>query len=306
MNLSILIIDKDQTSNEHLRGLLHPHYDVTVSPTVREAREQLKQMKFNLVLGDFEIFAEVEHNFPQEVRNLQPKAKLALISRLDTEHYLPYLTKWRCFNVLPKLPFYNARKVLLFLENILDPFVAFGLDRYLAPDAEIRNLQITGRDQKNHILENIINFFADFEYEIHELYDIRLIIEEGINNAIFHAFVDEKGIPKYTAKNFQSLEPSEEVRIAYGADATTIGFSITDNRGILTPKTIIDKMARQYFREGLFDENGRGLYLARQIAGNILFNIEKSKRTQIVSLFYEKRINIPKPFCINYILDPSG
>ncbi|MBN1902619.1 hypothetical protein JW926_14940 [Candidatus Sumerlaeota bacterium] len=301
MNKSILIIDEDQSSNEHLRGILHPQYDVVVSPTLDGAREQITSRKFDLAIGDFEVYFNSGLNFPKEIRQIQPSLKTALISRVDTEYYISHLLPWGCLHAFPKLPFYNARDVFLFIDNILDPMSAFGLQRYLAPDAETEKVRIGNRLEKNKTVDHVINFFAECEYEIHELYDIRLIMEELINNAIFHAFIDQNGQPKYHVKNFESLESSEEVWLRYGADATTIGFSITDNRGLLTPQMIIDKLSRQYNREGLYDERGRGLYLARLLAGNMVFNIEAQRRTQIACIFYEKRINIPKSFSINYI-----
>jgi anti-sigma regulatory factor (Ser/Thr protein kinase) len=306
MNKSILIIDGDHSSNEHLRGILHPQYDVVVSPTLDGAREQIISRKTDLALGDFEIYLNSGINFPEELRRIQPSVKTALISRLDTEYYISHLLPWDCFHVFPKLPCYNARDVFLFIDNILDPFNAFGLGRYLDQDAETDEIRIKNRFEKNRTVEHVINFFAGCEYEIHELYDIRLIMEELINNAVFHAFVDENGHPRYHVKNFESLDSSEEVWLSYGADATTIGFSITDNRGLLKPGVIIDKLSRQYNREGLYDERGRGLYLARLLSGNMVLNIEEGRRTQIACLFYEKRINIPKPFSINYTISMAS
>jgi len=301
MNPQLLLMDSDQRSNEHLRGLLHPRFEITVAPTMEEAHAFLARQAFDLVIADFEILRAADANFFQTIHQVQQNLKIGLISALDTEHYVAFLLKWRCFHVLPKLPFYNARDVLLFVENILQPMNAFGLPRYLADDAEWNRMHIKDRRDKIRTVEDIVNYFASCEYEIHELYDVRLIIEEGINNALFHAFRDDAGREKYRPNNFCALDPSEELRLEYGSDATAIGFSVTDNRGLLTPEQIISKLSRQYNREGLFDESGRGLYLARMLSGQIIFNIEKGKRTQIICLFYEKRINVPKPFSINYI-----
>jgi len=301
MTHRILIIDRDQSSNEHLRGLLHPRYDVMVAPTLKEARDLLTHYESSLVLCDFEFCKDLDPHFPIEIPRIQPKARLALISRLDTEYYLPFFLEWHCYHVLPKLPFYNLSEVFVFIENILDPLRSYGLSRYLAPDAECRNLRISSRVDKNRTVDEVINFFASCEYEVHELYDVRLIMEEGINNAIFHAFVDDRGNSKYLSENFHSLDPEDEVWLEFGADATTVGFCITDNKGGLQPEKIVRTMSRQYNREGLYDESGRGLYLARLLSANMIFNIEKGKRTQVINLFYEKRLNIPKSFSINYI-----
>jgi len=124
--------------------------------------------------------------------------------------------------------------------------------------------------------------------------------EEIINNALFHAFRNPDGSEKYRPGSFEFLDNNEEVAIEFGADATTIGFSVTDNRGTLTPELVIGKLARQYYREGLFDESGRGVYLARMLSGNMVINIHRGRRTQMICIFYEKRLNIPRPFSINY------
>ena len=301
MNPHLLLIDSDQRSNEHLRGLLHTRFEITVAPTIEEMHALLAKQSFDLIIANYEILRAADANLFQKVHQTQRNQKIGLISALDTEHYLAHLLKWHCYHVLPKLPFYNARDVFLFLENIMEPMNAFGLARYLSHDADWSQVCIRTREDKNHSVEDIINFFASCEYEIHELYDVRLIIEEAINNALFHAFADETGKEKYHPDDFVALDGSDELWIEYGADATTIGFSVNDNRGRLTPELIIGKLSRQYNREGLFDESGRGLYLARILSGQIIFNIQKGKHTQIICLFYEKRLNIPKIFCINHI-----
>lgn len=301
MTDSVLIIDSDQRSNEHLRGLLHPRYEVLIAPVMEEGWHILNHKKIDLVIGDYGIFKSSDKNVPQAIRRMRPESKIALISSFDAERYLSSLSEWKCYHVLPRLPFYNARDVHIFVANILEPENAFGLPRYLSEDAEWDKVKIIGREQKNSVLEEIINYFALCEYEIHELYDVRLIMEESINNALFHAFRDEHGHEKYQTDLFETLEPDEEVIVEYGSDATNIGFSVTDNRGTLTPSMVVEKMARQYYKEGLFDESGRGLYLARMLSGNMVINIVKNVKTQILCIFYEKRLNIPKPFSINYM-----
>ncbi len=300
MSPGILIIDKDQRSNEHLRGLLHPRFEVNAAPTVEEGADLLSRISFDMLISDFGMLCSPDTSAALRLRAIQPALPLCLISSNDTERYLSTLIKLSCYHVLPRLPYYNAREVLTFVENILDPRNAFGLPRYLSDDADWDRRKITTRQEKNQTIEEIINFFAMNEYEIHELYDVRLIMEEIINNALFHAFRNPDGSEKYQPGSFEFLDNNEEVAIEFGSDATTIGFSVTDNRGILTPELVIGKLARQYYREGLFDESGRGVYLARMLSGNMVINIHRGRRTQMICIFYEKRLNIPRPFSINY------
>lgn len=301
MTQRIIIFDLDQRSNEHLRGILMSHFGVYVTPTLQELEKSLRDKDFHIVICEFGALYQSREDIPKLIRSIQPDVKLVLITPFDSEHYISSLRDWGCYHVLPKLPFYNALDIILFMENVIDPVKAFGLIRYLSGDAECKRVQVTTRAGKNQIVEDIVNYFASCEYEIHELYDVRLIMEEAINNALFHAFLTEDGKEKYNPETFNELEEGDEVWLEYGANATTIGFSVEDNCGSLRPDIVIKKLSRQYNREGLLDENGRGLYLSRMLSGQMVFNIHQHVRTQIVTLFYEKRLNVPKPFSINYI-----
>jgi anti-sigma regulatory factor (Ser/Thr protein kinase) len=156
--------------------------------------------------------------------------------------------------------------------------------------------------EKHAAIERAVNHFATCGFNVHELYDVRLTLEELANNALFHAFQTETGAEKYSIRGFTQLEDGESVRIEYGSDGLVAGFSVTDNAGTLATRTILNKLERQLNREGLYDESGRGIYLTRMLSSQYVINIERGKRTQSVVLFDERRkSDRPKPFLVNRV-----
>ncbi|HPB31586.1 MAG TPA: response regulator, partial [Candidatus Sumerlaeota bacterium] len=91
MSPGILIVDKDQRSNEHLRGLLHPRFEVHAAPTVEEGADLLSRISFDLLISDFGMLCSPDTGAALRLRAIQPALPLCLISSNDTERYLSTL-----------------------------------------------------------------------------------------------------------------------------------------------------------------------------------------------------------------------
>ncbi|MFH0792627.1 MAG: hypothetical protein V2A74_01200, partial [bacterium] len=90
----------------------------------------------------------------------------------------------------------------------------------------------------------------------------------------------------------------EEILVEWGMGKRRLGFSVTDNSGLLAPETVLDKLYRQITREGVLDVTGRGIYLTCRLSSSMIVNIEKKKRTQFVLLFDEDDPGWNKPLHI--------
>jgi hypothetical protein len=194
-----------------------------------------------------------------------------------------------------------------FLEMIVEPAAGFGLIRYLDATIEMYCLNVRTLEQKNEAIERVINHFATAGFDVHRLYNVRLILEETINNALFHAFLDATGEEKYTLADFDGLkDPNEVVKVEYGSDRRHLGFTVTDTAGTLTVPLVLSKFERQLKSHGIFDQAGRGLYLSRLLTSNLIINIEPRLRTQVVALFDERGDSLPsKPFIVNWAGEQS-
>lgn len=227
---------------------------------------------------------------------------MGLLTASHIEDYLFDLRRWGILQIAVKSAPIDTEELEYFIECVVDATSGFGLFRYLRNTVEMYNVSVSTLDDKNNAVERVINHFATAGFEIHELYDVRLILEETLNNALFHAFRTPTGEEKYSVYTFKCLEPGEKVRIEFGSNSHMAGFSVGDNAGSLPIKTIIAKLERQFNREGIFDESGRGLYLSRMLSSQFVMSVEAGKRSQVIALFDDRRrTDRAKPFMVNYI-----
>ncbi|GAB4323341.1 MAG: hypothetical protein Kow0059_18670 [Candidatus Sumerlaeia bacterium] len=254
------------------------------------------------VAGDYDTLAEHDALLadPQSPLHRFP---WALVTDRKPVVFLPKLEKWQIYCAIPKHTPFPTEQIVP-IENLISPMDGFGLMRYFNYTFQMYRDNIRTREEKYRAVERIINHFQTCGYETHRLYDARLVLEEMLNNAFFHAFTDEQGREKYDSQTFTVLDPGEEIYVEFGSDAQFAGFSVCDNQGRLHPRHILSKLSRQVMQEGLLDDSGRGIYLSRLLTSQLIFNIHKGFRTQVICLFYERMVNSLKPLCINYLETP--
>ena len=249
-----------------------------------------------------ETLAAANSSTTEKLLERRKDRAIGLVTGLDLPDYLAKLRVWGITRVLTKTEPVDPFEVRHFLDMMSDPSSGFGLISYLESTIQMFNISIDSIEAKTKGIERVIKHFQVNGYEEGNLYDVRLILEELINNALFHAFRNAVGEEKYWVNDFVRLAPEESVRVEYGSDKRYIGFSVTDSAGQLPIDVIIGKLERQYSQEGIFDESGRGIYLTRMLASRLVVNLEKDSRTQFIVLFSPHRsAHEIKPFVINYV-----
>ena len=151
--------------------------------------------------------------------------------------------------------------------------------------AEIRGFDVRRKGDKPAAIESVLEFIAKAKRDSSFEFDVRLILEELLNNALYHAFQDVAGNEKYRIQDFEAIADDEEVRLTVGMDSRTIGISVADNQGRLTRDTTLGKLERHLTIQGLLDENGRGLYLTYSLAGRLIVNLQPGESSELVALF---------------------
>lgn len=159
-----------------------------------------------------------------------------------------------------------------------------GVAAHLAEGSEVHKRLVRTRADKPRVIEAALEFVKNFRKEPTFIFDLRLMLEEAINNSIYHAFQDTAGKEKYRIETFKSLAEGETVEVEFGADDTTLALAISDNQGQLLRDHIMNKIERHLSARGLLDQNGRGLYLIYSLAGRAIFNVYPRKMSQIVIL----------------------
>jgi|GEM_PF-632396 len=288
-----------------IQALREASRNVEIAHTFDEVKSRIQakgesQNAVQLIVADLETLLTLGESQILTWLGSSPRPPLAIATDMDPEHYLGHLRRLRLHHLIVKSGPFFPEEFGLLLDCAISPIRGFGLLSHFAQTLEMYSLTFATRDEKSDAIERVINHFATVGFVIHELYDVRLILEEITNNALFHAFRNPDGSEKYNMSTFQGLDSGETVRIDYGHAMNVVGFAVTDNAGTLDPDMILYKLERQYNREGLFDLGGRGLYLSRLLASTFFFNIEKGLRTQIVASFREKDSRKrPKPITIN-------
>ena len=301
MEARLLIIDQSGEPAKHFVRHLPKEFSAEITRSLLVGKERFGQMPYDLVLLDINTARQAEADLIALIQGASATTRVALITDLHMEQYLHLLLRWAIYNVFAKAPSYDTDEMRRMVTYLLDPAQAFGLHRYLASSCQTFSTAIQDRRQKKHVVEQIIDYFSTLDHTAHDLNDVRLLLEETINNALYHGFQDQAGKKKYHVATFVSLEPHESIAIEYGSDDRSFGFTVTDSGGLLTPHVIVEKLRRQVDREGLLDESGRGIYLSHALADKFIVNIERQKRTQTVIIFFARQINPYKSLHIHYV-----
>lgn len=275
---------------------------VEIFSSIEALLSALTEREPGVVLMDLQDLQGSPTSHTNQLLELRGRVPMGLVSACSLEGCIGDLRKWGLLQVAVKVPPCTDLEVRHFIEMVEDARNGFGLIGYLGDTVEMYSVAIRTIPEKHAAIERAVNHFATCGFNVHELYDVRLTLEELANNALFHAFQTETGAEKYSIRGFTQLEDGESVRIEYGSDGLVAGFSVTDNAGTLATRTILNKLERQLNREGLYDESGRGIYLTRMLSSQYVINIERGKRTQSVVLFDERRkSDRPKPFLVNRV-----
>jgi len=299
---TILCFDRHGDQGDAFYELLSKLGNVRIVNDLQEFLDRLKDGSITHGLLDTGSLIDSPTGLHSYLHEFRGKLPLGLMTELPLEKYISELRYWGLLQCIGKDSRQLDYEIEHFLQMLEEPLSGFGLLSYLGSTIEMYSLDITTIEEKNQAIERVINHFATCGFEVHELYDVRLILEELTNNALFHAFRNASGEEKYSISNFKRLDEMESVRLEYGSDNKAVGFSVTDSAGSLPIDIILSKIERQLTQEGIFDSSGRGLHLSQLLASRLVFNVERNRRTQIVAMFDEQRkSDHVRPLTINFV-----
>jgi len=301
----IVYLDRECDKFVEFQKELGVHAEVAAFKEIDAALDALGASANAVGYFDIATFAEADMAQVDRFIEFRRKRPIALVTDQDLADYIHRLRQWGSTKVLIKTPPYDQRELEVFLDMVTEPSYGFGLISHLESTIQMFSLAIDSIPAKTKGIDRVIEHFLDKGFKENQLYDVRLILEELINNALFHAFRNASGEEKYWINDFDKLGDEESVRVEYGSDRRYVGFSVTDSAGQLPISVLFSKLERQFSPEGIFDESGRGIYLTRMMASRLIVNLEKDSRTQMISLFAFDKENQPpvKPFVVNFVGD---
>lgn len=299
----ILFIERDAGLRSAVSAFLGRANDVTACATWDEVRERLfTRPDISLFIASVDLAEPDECCDLYSTRGQIPNAPVLLLTHDLPDTVLRDLERARIYNVLPRTAISHDEDLSTVVENLIHPPRAFGLERHLFKPEAIHRFPLRSTHDKRAAVEQIAAYFRRFRSHETDVHEIRLAIEEMINNSIYHGFKDRAtGAPNYQLGVPLELEENHLVEIEFGRDRDHFGCLVRDSGGTMDPSRMLDRLARQASLEGLMDTSGRGLYLARNLSDRMIVNIHPGRMTEVVLLFSERRRRVAKPLLFNVV-----
>ncbi len=296
----VMFVDDEDYVRSMLSAYFSDKFDVVTAGSAAEALDLLDREAYDLVISDV-IMPEMDGiGFLTEVHKRFPKVRMALITSSNIDDYIDFVRESAVCSVIPKAIPFNFAEVEKIITGILTGEV-FGIARYLgSDDGVVAGTFCVKSSGEAHLVRDKI--VEEIEKKFSQVGDTKLVLDEILTNAVYHAPVREDGSEKYAMFSEVALEPSEYIYVEFGYDSEKYGVSVLDNCGTLTRETVLSKMERQIKGEGDKDNSGRGLHICRLFADRLIVNIERGKRTEVIALnFLNGKYSGYKPLYINEV-----
>lgn len=293
----ILIVDDEKAIRLMLLDYLENKYLVDTADNGDEAMHLLSKTKYDLVISDINMPGMSGPKLLSKVRENYPGTRVALITAYNIDEYIRVAKENSITNIIPKTVPFNFAELDSLVAGLLSGEI-FGLSKYLMNENSILDSTwIKSTMEARATRERIIDIFNS---KFGTSGDMKLIFDEIITNAIYHAPTLEDGSEKYQEFTDVTLEPNEYVYVECGFDREKYAISVTDYQGKLSKETVLYKIDRQITGEGLLDDSGRGIHMSRLFADRMIINIEPNKRTEVILInYFSHKYRGYKPLYIN-------
>jgi len=294
---SILIVDDEKAIRMMLLDYLEDTYHTESAETGEAALDLLGKRSFDLVISDINMPGMSGPELLARIRTLYPTTKTALITAYNVDEYIQAAKEFSITNIIPKTVPFNFAELDFIVRGLVTGDI-FGLQRYLLEDgAVIEKIVVKSTADARKAQDHLIELF---EQRFGTSGDMKLILDEIITNAIYHAPVHDDGTEKYREFADITLEPHEYIYIECGFDSEKYAVGITDCQGHLTKETVLYKIERQITGEGLLDDSGRGIHMSRLFADRMIINIDPHQKTEVILVnYFSNKYRGYKPLYIN-------
>ncbi|HBF33608.1 TPA: hypothetical protein DDW35_03495 [Candidatus Sumerlaeota bacterium] len=299
--LHFLVISSDQPFQDRLTKALGNDFSFTCVCEGEGVRHALLERRPDALLINPRERIPADEDPLRIARGIYPGIPAALITATDTSACFQLLRTYGLGSALPPnlgLPPYLLR---YFLKHMARPSSLLELDAFLDRSVTLTSANVTASGERIALFEQIRHDFAACPYV--NIHDLQLVFEELLNNALFHAFRNERNQPKYVGGKEQVIDVEDKICLHWAAGEQFSVFSITDNQGLLERATVWDRFIRQTSLSGLLDTNGRGVYLTHLLSNLMLASVRPGKCTRIAVFFYPGSMRQPKPISVQMALE---
>lgn len=157
----------------------------------------------------------------------------------------------------------------------------------LLPNSAIqRQFQLTHTEDKGFVMEEIHSWLSDQnQISSDHVETLIVVLDEMIENSLYAAPRDGKGVPYYKKGVSRELSEIDEVRIDLVLFENKLGLMITDNWGTLTPAVFLRRIANAMDGGVEAGVGGAGLYMMWRLSDYFQIRVYPQQRTQVTTLW---------------------
>ncbi len=288
MKRKILIVDDEPDILEVLSDYLEERgYSVLTAPDGQIALELMEVENFDLIISDINMPKMKGFDLLQKARDQFPNTKRILITAYALNEYMQMAKDYDIGNIITKTSPFNFEEVGLVVDRLISEEV-FGLDKYLKKESQIQQKWVRDSDEIDSVIEEVNVFLKGVDKKT----NYNRILRELVVNAFYYGARNEKGDRKAEWQIDVKLSPEQFILVSYGYDSEKVGAAVSDQCGHLHKKDVLFWLERNITRnneglsKGLFDEHGKGLFIAREMIDRFIVNTKTNVKTEIVVLNY--------------------
>jgi hypothetical protein len=189
-----------------------------------------------------------------------------------------------------------AREVVVTAEKILRADL-FGIEKYLPRfGTELAIATVRSASDRDGIVETIADHAEWVGAGREARRAVAAVVDELVTNAVYDAPVDAEGRSRYAAldrRHKVQLDPWEYVTVRWGSDGDTLAISVTDEFGALRPEHVRGGLRRCLAAADPIEQKaggaGLGLYTALAYSAQLVINVDRGIRTEIVAIIDLRR-----------------
>ena len=324
---SLLIVEDIESILIAIRDYLISDFEVVACSNLESAKEVIKNRKeknstLDLLITDIYFSDGMGFDLILYCKKYFSQTKYALITAYDTLDYIDFIYEHQISNVISKHSNLSLRYIYVTACKLLSSRI-FGVEQYfpglkvLYPsemplEAGLKNrtlysVNICSTKEKSDWGDHISELFKQ-RLDIPDSFS-KLIFDEITTNAVYRAPRLEDGNYKFQKKDPKTdkiiqkenikFEKEDHFIIQYGYYDDFMILVCQDNYGTLLKKEVLYRLRRHSKSSpetglplGLSDYHGRGFFLLREQLTNLIINIKRAKKTEVVCL-YNKDRNTP-------------
>jgi CheY-like chemotaxis protein len=297
---SILIIDDSPLIRQVLGNYLsEAGARILTAVHGGEALEICRQEKVDLLVVDINMPVMDGFELLEQLNTMSVRIPSIMVTHTDIDTHIEMAIERDVGNILSKPV--NKKELIGLCRKILTGENIFGLENYMDETGECLMVDIRDTNSIHPLIEKIVRYGIDNGMSASKSTFLSIIIDEVLSNAVYHAH----GLVelKLAAKPAVLPDP-DRVEVCYSNDGTTLGISVTDFKGTLTKKKILNSFKDVIDQKKLIEEaessgadisskitsTGRGLQMIRLMSNRYYFNIKPGVMTQVIILVDLKEI----------------